>query len=234
MGGLSTGRALRVGGAVVAVGALLTGALHTRAGRAVLGRGGCPFDPASGAVNAEKLEEARTKSLASLRTGGRAKARPALGLELGVATKADALAWGAREHLACAEEMAGAAVRCEGRAVQSDGSALSDVFFRVSPDGRLVAVDVLREGMTAPRALETAKAVSASLAARLAAEPRVVGEATISALEAGRSSRVAFELRFDDYAADVSATNLASADVAKDHEVVVREQYRLLSPLPVR
>jgi hypothetical protein len=74
----------------------------------------------------------------------------------------------------------------------------------------------------------------AALEAKLGAAARVVGEPTASALEAGRSSRAGFELRFDDYAVDVSATNLASDGVARDREIVVREQYRLLSALPVR
>jgi hypothetical protein len=230
----------RAGVALALVGLLAVGALHSNAGRALLGASGCPFDPAAKPASPETIEDFRKKSLASMRVGGKATARPALGLTLGASTRTEASSWASGLGLACEGELGGAALRCEGRAPRdADVTAkpramIRDAYFRFAPDGTLVALDILHEGTTAARALASAQGIVAALEAKLGAAARVVGDPTAQALEAGRSSRAGFELHFDDYAADVSATNLASDDVARGREIVVREQYRLLSELPVR
>lgn len=216
------------------------GGLHaTTRGRALLGIGGCPFDPASKPASPDALEAFRTKSLASLRTGGgKAPARPALGFVLGTTKRAEVVAWGAAKKLACSEELGGASLRCEGATARFEDettpSRMRDVYFRFAPAGVLVAVDVVHEGTGPDAALGVAGRLAAATERALGVQMRTVGEANASSLSAGRASRAAYELRFDDYAVDVSVTNLAGPDTTPDHEIVVREQYRLLAELPNR
>lgn len=220
------------GSALALAGVALVGAMHTKAGRAMLGLGGCPFEKQA---SPEEVEAFRKKSLASLRSAsGKAPSRPALGFVLGTSARSEVVAWAKSTGLACSEELGGAALRCEGRAARGDGAAVSDAYFRFAPEGTLVAADLVHEGTSPAAGLRSARRIASEVGTKLGATPRVVGEDSEGALAAGRSSRVGFELRFEDYAVDVSATNLAAPDVEKDHEIVVREQYRLLSELPVR
>ncbi len=239
----------RLFGGLLAAAFLVTatvGGLHaTTRGRALLGLGGCPFDPASKPASPEALESFRTKSLASLRTGGtRAPARPALGFVLGTTGRAEVVAWGAAKGLACAEELGGAALRCEGAAARFEDettpSRVRDAYFRFAPGGgstpggALVAVDVVHEGAGPDAALGVARRLVASTERALGVQMRTVGDANAASLSAGRASRAAYELRFDDYAVDVSVTNLADPDTPPGREIVVREQYRHLAELPNR
>ncbi len=227
-------RRIAILGGALALAVALVGGTHTKAGRAMLGLGGCPFDPSAKPASAEDLEAFRKKSLASLRAGGKAPLRPALGFVLGSSAKAEVAAWGKASGLACSEELGGAALRCAGRLARGSDASVQDAFFRFAPDGALVGVDLVHDGATPEAALATARRLAAEVGAKLGAEPRVVGEPSPAALAAGRSSRVGFELRFDDFAVDVSATNLSALEVAAERAIVVREQYRLLSELPVR
>lgn len=225
-------RAATWGSALALAGVALVGAMHTKSGRALLGLGGCPFEKQA---SAEQVEAYRTKSLASLRTAtGKAPSRPALGFLLGSSAKPEVSAWASANGLACTEELKGAALRCVGRLARGDGAVAADAYFRFAPEGTLVAADLVHVGTTPAAGLASARRIASELGAKVSASPRVVGEDSATALSAGRSSRVGFELRFDDYAVDVSATNLASPETDKDQEIVVREQYRLLSELPVR
>ncbi len=196
---------------------------HTRAGRALLGTSGCPWE--QGAPSAARLEESRVKSATVLKSNAsiRAAARPAFGFVLDQSTRADVKSWSARAGSTCTDELGGAALRCEPtdktRSAEN-GVGVSDAFFRFEPSGVLVGIDLMREGTDG----EKAAAVLTTLTERisLAAGPpsTVQGTASSAHLAGGYLNRAATEFRFADYAADVSATNMG------ERGVVVREQYR--------
>ncbi|HEY8076730.1 MAG TPA: hypothetical protein VIF62_21540 [Labilithrix sp.] len=203
-----------VGGGAAGIVALV-GLMHLPSVQAMMGAS-CPFgrppDPA-------KLEALRTKTAANLRGATSAPARPALGFVLDASKKPDVLAWGARAGATCEAALGDAALRCEHAKVD-DGPLAADAFFRFAPDGRLVAVDVMRE----PQPADDASAAFERLVADRSHE---LGNATRHGDASGASLASAFAradatYRFTDYSAEVSVTNLG------ERGIVVREQYRSL------
>lgn len=198
----------------------LVGLAHVPSVRgAVLGgsAASCPF---MRAPSAAELEGIRAKSVASLRNGktAAAPARPAFGFRLDASTKEDVRAWAKTAGARCDDELDGAAIRCEG--ARADGIAVKDAFFRFDPEGRLVAVDVMREGRPPAEALALHAALVAD-ATRVLGAPSAEHVATAADLGAPLA-RASAEYRFADYAADLGATNMGGEGV------VVREQYRSL------
>ncbi|CAN5875216.1 hypothetical protein BH11MYX4_BH11MYX4_27770 [soil metagenome] len=196
--------------------------LHTPAGRALLGAGGCPWG--KGAPSAEKVEELRVKSAATLKPSGatRATARPAFGFVLDQSTRAEVTAWAVRASATCSEEIGGAALRCElaeKNVTEESGVAVRDAFFRFDPRGVVVGIDLMRDGTDGGRAAVVLATISERIA-REAGPPTTTRGTADSTHLAGYLDRAATEFRFADYAADVSATNLG------ERGVVIREQYR--------
>lgn len=171
------------------------------------------------------MEAQRQITANRLRGTTPAASRPAFGFALDVSTRADVRRDIDRAGGACKEELEGAALRCEVAAAAGRPS-VRDAFFRFSPDGVLVAVDVVRE----PASPEAAASLVEQLTSKLSREAGPVttsrGEATASALGSGHLAQAVREYRFTDYAADVTATNFGEG--GKSPDVVVREQYRSL------
>jgi len=203
-------------GAGVGVAVAALGLAHLPAVRgAVLGQS-CPF---ARTPTAKELETARMKSIASLR-GARttvAPARPAFGFRLDESSKDDVRAWGTSVGATCSDDVGGAAIRCEDG--KGEGLPIKDAFFRFSPAGRLVALDVMRAAASPHDALVLEKKLASELGRSLG-EPSDAREASESDLETPLA-RASAEYRFADYAADLSATRMGGG-------VVVREQYRSL------
>ena len=197
--------------------------LHTPAGRALLGgASGCPWGQS--APSAAKLEELRVKSAATLKVSGasRATSRPAFGFVLDQSTRADVTAWAERASATCAEEIGGAALRCELAArniTEENGVSVRDAFFRFDPRGVVVGIDLMRDGTDGGKAGAVLTTISDRIT-RAAGPPSTVRGTPDATHLGGYLDRAAAEFRFADYAADVSATNLG------DRGVVVREQYR--------
>ncbi len=203
-----------IGGAICAVMALV----HVPAVRAHFS-GGCPWEKAP---TAKELEDHRREVASKMRTPTRASGRPAFGFELDRTSKEGVLAWAKTEQRDCKEELGGAALRCEPSGATTAG-AVRDAFFRFDPKGRLVALDLMHDGV-APDAAASLLTKLASDVKSAAGEPSSThGTASADHLSAGYLSRAAFEFRFADYAADVSATNFGAQGV------IVREQYRSLA-----
>jgi hypothetical protein len=183
-----------------------------------LGRGTCPWGgrPASAA----ELRSQRLESASRLRGTGIAPDRSALGLTLDVSSKADVLAWAGERGARCEAELGEAALRCVK-------PKAFDAFFRFEPRGTrvaLVALDVMHEGASTEQAVTRFQALAADLERRLGEPQQKRGEASAAWLDRGYLSQAALELRFSDYAVDVSVTNLG------ERGAVLREQYRSLRP----
>ncbi len=182
----------------------------------------CPWERTA---SAQEIEDARKVQAASLRQNAteKAKARPASGLVLETTTKAELQTWAGEKGLACHDEMGGAALRCESQG----NAALNDVFARFNPKGVLVGLDIVHTATTPNDAAEKLTTLARSIESATGPATSKRGEPTAETLGAARLSHAAFEFRFVDYAADVSATNFITADDPKSG-VVVREQYRAL------
>ncbi len=197
-------------------------ALHTPRVRALFGgASGCPWG--EGAPSAAKLEEFRHRTAAALKTSAtRAPARPAFGFDLDESTRADVTEWAMRVSATCAEEVGGAAMRCElppNNASEEHGVAVRDAFFRFDPRGVVVGIDVMRDGADGERAAAVLVTLSDRIA-RAAGPPQTMRGTADAAHLGSYLDRAAAEFRFADYAADVSATNFGGRGV------VIREQYR--------
>jgi hypothetical protein len=194
--------------AVVAV----IGVLHTPLGRPLLARlgirSGCPVLNAH--LTPQQIENGRVQAALPLRGSERAPQRPALEFALMKATAADVHAWASASGMACSEELAGTALRCQA-------SGARDLYFRFDPGGVLVALDVMHEGVPPDAAVAEFERLRAQLA-------RDVGAPTLShdTLDAEPLSQRAVQYRFRDYAADLTATNFGAQGV------IIREQYRAL------
>lgn len=220
-------RKIRLAGLAAATVLLSTAAafaLHTPLGRSLLGaESGCPF---GGPAQAAQIDALRQTSLSPLRGSAPAPARPALGFQLDSAGRAQVEAWATARQLTCSVEASGTALRCERTAPGPIGDlSIRDLYARFDATGRLVAIDLMSEGMDAETAARRFESTRARLAGELGAPATSSGEATGAYLADKPFRRAAVQFRFADYAADLSATNLARGGV------VVREQYRSIPPV---
>jgi hypothetical protein len=183
------------------------GLLHTPLGRPLMRRVGmaCP----ARSVSPEAAEALRMRGVRGLRGRAPAPARPALGLVLDGARAADVQAWAAVRGGACtARQRPSALLTCRGVGVYDE------VTFGFAPDGRLVSVATMREGLPGGAAAGAFDEIRRQLAARLDDGGDLVGEL------AGDPRHVArLQYRFADYLATVTAMNLSGG-------VALREQYQ--------
>jgi hypothetical protein len=199
---------------------------HTRAARPVLawlGLGsGCPMS-LSGQTPAT-LEQRRVETMRVLAGSDPAHARPALSFVLGSSTRDDVSAWASAHAVPCTDALLDTALHCReigATAEVGGGPPIADAFFRFDPGGKLVAVDVMREGTNGVAAAAFVDGASQRLSREVGAPSRVALEPAAALATLYAQSTV--EYRFLDYAADVSATNFGEVGV------VVREQYRAIN-----
>ena len=216
--------ALAVGVPTFAV--ALVGLGHTPAARPLLAklgfRYGCPVNVDN--VTPKALEEQRVAQMRQMRGDKPAAAHPALRFQLDQSTKAQVLAWSHEQNVACVEELKGAALRCTAvrEAALEDaeiGAPIDDVFLRFEPGGKLVGMDVMRLNVSLEQAVRVVDGTSTRLTADVGPPTSTEGTATPDYIGSEPFRRVGFQYRFSNYAADISATNLANRGV------VVREQY---------
>jgi hypothetical protein len=195
--------------------------VHVPAGRRLLAPifgTKCPITP----LNAQQAEAARAFAAKQTAGTGIAPARPALGFTLEKTTADDVRAWAARVGASCAEEREGALLKCTR--VPADavspaiaGPALSEIVLMFEPAHMtLVNLTAYLTDVGEDVAAARAAAVGASLQKSLG-PGQSVGEFTADALVRQRVATLSY--RFEDYQADVSATQLET------HRVMVREHY---------
>jgi hypothetical protein len=154
-----------------------------------------------------------------------APARPALGFALDGTRRGDLDAWAASHKVSCASIGGNDTLRkCTAVPAAAVGQpdelgALEEVSFELRSSGELVSVETLRRRLEPARAAEVAAALEARAARDVGAPSKVGGEATAAHLGHGPLSSYVAEHHFTDYAATISATNLAPTGV------MVRERY---------
>ena len=203
------------GGGVALV--ALVGLLHLPAARPLLALVGvgCPSQASPDAVETARLAAAHAE-----RGAAPSPARPALGFALDETTLADVEAWSAAHGLDCETKRAGTVVVCKDVPNEVFGGAagaVDDVSFAFEPAAhRLVTVTTLRNRLDPAGAADQMQGIMRTLGASLG-EGRVVGAADPVYLAAHPMRTAKVEYRYADYIANVSATNLGSRVVVREH-----------------
>jgi hypothetical protein len=214
-------RALQLAGAVAGGAAVVVGFLHTLAARPLIERLGvsCPVQRVSPA------EALRQRGLSVLRGATPAPARPALGLTLDLTRVADVEAWAAARGLACkTRPRPSSAVTCSNVPLAAlwpgrVAGKIDELAFAFAPDGRLIAVDSLRRGLSSAEASRLFDVIARDLAVALRSNGEREGDSAAAYLAAASMRSARLQYRFSDYVATVTATNLAG-------RIALREQYQ--------
>jgi hypothetical protein len=203
---------------------LLTGFLHTKAGRPLLARLGlrCPVKASPEAVEAARRNAART-----LRGTETAASRPALGFALDSMTLSDVKTWAAQKNVSCDELRVGL-MRCTdvpSLAVGSTGPVINRLDFGFAPaTEHLVNVSAWRSGMTGDAAAAQLSAVVGQMKEQLGIPTHEAGSRTAGYLASGPMHTATVEYRFKDYIADVSATNIPGRGLLmREHYMSARD-----------
>ena len=203
---------------------LLTGFLHTKAGRPLLARLGlrCPVKASPEAVEAARRNAART-----LRGTETAASRPALGFALDSMTLSDVKTWAAQKNVSCDELRVGL-MRCTdvpSLAVGSTGPVINRLDFGFAPaTEHLVNVSAWRSGMTGDAAAAQLSAVVGQMKEQLGMPTHEAGSRTAGYLASGPMHTATVEYRFKDYIADVSATNIPGRGLLlREHYMSARD-----------
>jgi hypothetical protein len=205
----------------------MAGFLHTSAGRPLLQKlsgGGCPF-------GRDKLEPARREELRKLGLSklahreSQARARPALGFELGKPNRTEIVSWARERGVACKSESLGSGLACDavpaellGVSGEHDGS----LTFRFDARERLVGLLYMVRTADAEGAVALGESEQARLRVRLGAPTRASGELSVASLERGILRQAREEHRYRDYSAFASVTNLG------DQGYLVTEEAQLV------
>lgn len=206
--------ALLTGLAVVALGSAASigviGFAHTSAGRPLLAYlpgfdAGCPV---GGDLAPELRDAARATALAPYAGEIPARSRPALEFALDATTRADIAAWAAAHEVVCEEALGD--LRCGAVPARDRLPAADDMLFRFDAAGRLIAIDssvsLDAADATAVRLTDRASAISDGAGPAT----RWKGEATAAWLSTGPLSQTVASFQYEDYRAEVVATNLGS------------------------
>jgi hypothetical protein len=214
--------AIGIGGSALFFTAAM-GGLHTKWGRPIMAKLGmkCPANTAT----AEQVEAMRQRGLAELRGDVRAPARPALGFQLDVTTREEALAWTAEKKLKCEiKKRGGDAIFCS----DVPGDVVAETFIgsrpvdeldlMFGPDGKLVQIETMRRNLPSQEAEALFTGVIGKLTPVLGKPSEEVGDRTASYFDEGGMKTAFVKYRFSDYLVVVNAMRF--------HEgVAFRERY---------
>jgi hypothetical protein len=199
--------------AAVAVG--IVGALHLPVLRPLLraAAGGCPLG-LDRQLTREELDHARSVALAADRGTAPADGRPALGFALGEATHPALLGWTLDHGLDCVDQ--GRTLRCRDvPGLPELPAPVDQLLLQFDAADRLVAVDVTLRSTDPDAAAAAVRALSARVAEQAGPASSSRGEATGAFLSRGALNQAGSSFRFEDYRADVSATNLGGRFVVR-------------------
>jgi len=189
----------------------VVGLLHMPFARNLLRSvGGCPFPTTDRTLTAQEAETLRQKTLAPERSLAAASARPALGFALERTTRAEVLAWAAAHDLSCKADRHGAGLTCaDVRASmlpEADASELvGQLMLGFTPAQTLVSVHYMMRDTKRPTILARSQHTSLTLSAL--GPQQESGDPTL----AKPLSQLRREVRFRDYLASISATNMGQA-----------------------
>ncbi len=210
------------GGAMFFCGLMLVA--HTDVGRPLLHwmakSAGCPVDLDGG--DPVKAEAFRIDVLKRQAAQAAASSHPAAGFVLGQTTRADVENWAMRVGAQCSDERKGSVMSC--RLLEAlDELRIEDMHLQFDAQARLVAVDLFRAQSCGADAVSHLRKVGAELTDEVGPATAVRGRLSPQYLSQAYR-RAAYEYRYRDYRAQISATNLGSRGIR------VREQYQWAPP----
>ena len=205
-------RALAAVGGFLALAIGVIGFAHTKHGRPLLaflpGMGRCPVGM-DVAWTPQQRDQARAHALASVAGEALATQRPALGFALGTTSRAEVEAWASQHGVRCETKRATRfACSAVPSAATTAGLQLAEVLFLFDAGDRLMAIDASTEALSAAEAVAATTRAADAVAAATGGAPRAQGEATADYLQGGTLRQLKRELRFANYRAVISATNL--------------------------
>ncbi len=197
---------------------------HTEAGKPLLHwmakAAGCPVDLEGG--DPAEVEAFRVQQLKQQMGDERATSHPALVFYLGVSTRDDVRAWATRVAADCKQTRKGSVLSCSAPAGPNE-LPIEDLHLQFDATDRLVAVDLFRSQGCEQDAVRHLQRLSRQLGERVGPATKTRGELNTDYL-ADSYRRAAFEYRYRDYRAQISATNLGARGIR------VREQYQWAPP----
>lgn len=217
-------------GSVVVTTTLALGALHSDAGRAVLGgvtrmaHGGCPFGydkPMSGAAR----ERASANFAASHRGPQRALAQPALGFDLGHTTRAQVLSAMQAQGVQCVPAKGLSDLTCNGVPTSALPSAPAapprNLWLTFGAKEQLLAVISISRSADAEPVSSAYLATCATLDRDAGRAASTSGNPEPEQLAAGLLRQASTEFRFTNYYAGARVTNMGRG-------FALSEEYRAL------
>jgi hypothetical protein len=154
-----------------------------------------------------------------------ARTRPALGLALDRMRIADVQSWAAARGLACETRYRPASVvTCTDVPMAAlwpgrTTGKIDELAFAFASDGRLVAVESVRRGLSSAEASRLFERIARDLATALGSNGERAGSSRAKDLAAAPTRAARLQYRFSDYAATVIAMNL-------DGQIALFEQYQ--------
>jgi hypothetical protein len=216
---------LVIGAGALVLGTALIGLAHTPMGRplmsALRGLSGCPVD-----LGVDDVERLRQRGLADVEgTTVSARARSALGFELGTDTRASVLDRLGPAKRDCVEKTLGAALECPPTAFTREGEMIGAlkpeaVYLQFDARDRLVALDRFQHAPNGHAAIVYVDELSERLSDSVGTQPNGHTRGSAAELEHTTLSRHGYEFETADYVVRISATNLGQRGIK------VREQYQ--------
>jgi hypothetical protein len=154
-----------------------------------------------------------------------ARTRPALGMNLDRMRIADVQSWAAARGLACETRRRPAGVvTCTDVPIAAlwpgrTAGRIDELAFAFDADGRLIAVESVRRGLSSAEASRLFDGITRDLAGALGSDGERAGNSAADYLAAAPMRTARLQYRFSDYAATVIALNL-------DGRIALFEQYQ--------
>ncbi len=200
----------------------LIGLAHTSMGRPLMDwlyKVGCPVDFEK--MDPKVVETYRQEQLSRAHGDTPAVSHPAMGFELGTTTKDDVMKWVAEEKLVCSEKRQGTVIECPVVRVENAPSVIDakELYLQFDLEQRLIAVDLWREPTSSVHAVAHVRAIDKDLQSTVGPHTQSKGQMNGDFLAQAPLRRSAYEYRYQNYIAKISATNFGN------HRVRVREHY---------
>lgn len=212
MNALRVGLGVGVGSTAVMFG--LVGLLHLPAFRPLLhaGSGGCPVGMDTH-LTAEQVDDARNTVLSHDRGVTGAAARPALGFVLDVTSRAEVAAWAVTHGVQCDEGEFETRCGAVPTGAMAGIPKVDQLLLRFDAEGRLVVVDATIREIDAEGAAALVRTMSEDLGRTAGTPTTTRGEPSGAYLARGAMNQSRTSFRFEDYRADVTATNVGSGRI---------------------
>lgn len=175
-------------------------------------------------LSAEQQVAARETSVAPLRGAEPARSRPAFGFKLDETSRTDIKTWASSHNVTCTEM--GVMFNCTGLPPGAMEFPLSfdSASFQFDSQERLVGITVRQSDVSAEVALRQLSDTAASLSESVGPVTSERGQTSAEWLGKGMLSQRSSELRYSDYRAQITATNVGQG------RVVFRMVVQSLSP----